>query len=99
MAQWHGQFSGLTHGTKLADAEATFRTALASFRAATSAESNKKAEAVRRLAARVLRLRVKLLKAWRNEGGPSDCVARAEQLQTAGVDGILAELGAVDVPH
>jgi hypothetical protein len=104
VAQWSGQFTGLSHETKLADAEATLRTAVAALRAAPPAEAATKAKAVRRLAARVLNLRVKLLRARRNAYGPVDPASEwAERLQepekavlSAGVSGILAEFAASD---
>lgn len=104
MAQWLGQLTGLTHRTKLTDAEASLRTAVASFRAAPPAEMPAKARAVRRLATRVLTLRVKWLKARRNGYGPVDeASAFAEGLKeperavlAAGVAGILAEFAATD---
>jgi len=104
VAQWVGQFTGLSHTSKVADAEDTLWTAVAAFRAAVRAETAAKAEAVRRLAARVLDLRVKLLKARRNACGPVDrASATAERLWeperaalAAGVAGILAEFAAAD---
>ncbi len=102
MAQWLGQFSGLTHESKLEDAEATLRTAVAAFRAASQPDVAKKAKAVQRLAARVLSLRVKLLKARLNANGPM--VRIYEQVQrwieqerailAEGVNAILSEFGA-----
>ena len=104
MAQWSGQFTGLSHRTKVADAEATLRTAVAALRVAAPAEVATKAKAVRRLAARILGLRVKMLKARRNQYGPVDDTSEwAERLKeperavlTAGVSGILAEFAASD---
>ena len=100
MAQWMGQFSGLSHWSKLADAEATLRTAVAAFRSAAPTHAASKAKAVRRLAARVLNLRVKKIAALRNQRGPvADTErARAEESATlaAGVASILAEFGAAD---
>jgi hypothetical protein len=103
MAQWRGQFTGLTHETKLADAEATLRTAVAAFRAAAPAKSKAKAKAVRQLAERVLRLRLKLLKASRNRRQPMNSNS-AEQSKgperavlEAGVAAILTEFDAADL--
>ena len=102
MAQWSGQFSGLTHESKLADAEDALRVAIAVFRIVPTDAA--KAKAVRRLATRVLNLRLKLLKVRRIAKGPVDSASiRAEQLQArertvsaAGVRGILAEFSATD---
>ena len=104
MAQWGGQFLGLSHRSKLAAAEATLRTAVAAFRGAAPTEVAKKAKAVRRLAARVLALRLKLLEARRNRSGPvGEASEYAEWLReperataAAGVSGILAEYDAAD---
>ncbi|HEX4610438.1 MAG TPA: hypothetical protein VH092_19770 [Urbifossiella sp.] len=104
MAQWRGQFTGLSHESKLADAQGTLRTAVAAFRAAGPSEVSAKAKAVRRLAARVLDLRLKMLKARRTALGPVDSAStHAEQLKeperaalAAGVSGILAEFEATD---
>jgi hypothetical protein len=104
VAQWVGQFTGLSHTSKVADAEATLRTAVAALQAAAPAEAAGKAKAVVRLAARVLDLRVKLLRARRNAYGPVDSASDwAERLLepersvlAAGVGGILAEFGAAD---
>jgi len=104
MAQWRGQFSGLAHGTKLADAEATLRVAVNAFHRSEPADKETKAEAVRHLGDRVLNLRLKLLKAIRNFGPPvAHGSPLAEQLleperavQAAGLVGILSEVGAAD---
>lgn len=104
MAQWRGQFTGLSHETKVADAEVTLRAAVTSFRAASPTEAEARAEAVRRLAARVMDLRFKMLKARRIAYGPVDNASEwAERLQEpertlldAGVSGILDEFGAAD---
>ena len=104
MAQWGGEFLGLSHASKLADAETTLRAAVAAFRAAELGMSVVKAKAVRRLAARVLTLRLKLLKAQRNAFGPvNNSGYWATKLEgperatsDAGVGGILAEFDATD---
>ena len=63
MAQWLGQFSGLTHATRVQDAEACLRHAIEVFPSAVSiADRKTKAKAVRRLAERVLAARIKLIK-------------------------------------
>jgi hypothetical protein len=104
MAQWRGQFTGLTHETKLADAEATLRTAVAAFRAAAPAKSKAKAKAVRQLAEQVLRLRLKLLKARRDARGPRGRAsaewskAPEREVIEAGVAAILTEFDAADLP-
>ena len=49
MAQWSGQFTDLTHASKLADAEETLRVAVLAFRATPSEAA--KGKVVRRLAA------------------------------------------------
>lgn len=102
MAQWLGQFSGLTHGTKLADAEATLRVAVDAFHRAEPADRAKKATAVRHLGDRVLNLRLKLLKAVRHFGSPvanplaEELLDPERAVQAAGLLGILSEFGAAD---
>lgn len=64
MAQWLGQFSGNTHATKVQDAEALLRHAVAVLRAADSdADRVRKAKIVDRLAMRLSSARLKLMKA------------------------------------
>jgi hypothetical protein len=104
VAQWRGQFSGLTHDTKVEDAEDTLRTAVAAFRAAGPEAAPAKAKAVRRLTARLLTARLKALKARRAAAtpvnGPSirfeQLVQQEAAMRAAGVDAILAEFGAAD---
>jgi hypothetical protein len=104
VAQWRGQFSGLTHATKVEDAEDTLRTAVAAFRAAGPVSAPAKAKAVRRLAARLLTVRRKALKARRAAdtpvNGPSARFERLRQqeaeMYAAGVDAVLIEFGAAD---
>jgi hypothetical protein len=76
MAQWRGQFTWLTHQTKLEDAEAVLRRAVVAFRGAPPADVAAKAKAVRQVAERVLNLRLKLLKARRAAQPPSTTAAR-----------------------
>lgn len=105
MAQWRGQFTWLTHQTKLEDAEAVLRRAVVAFRGALPAEAAGKAKAVRHLAERVLNLRVKLLRARRAAQPPVDnsspyaeeLMAPERAVLSAGLAGILSEFGAADV--
>jgi hypothetical protein len=104
MAQWRGQFTGLTHETKVADAEDSLRTAVAALRAAEPNALPAKVKAVRRLAARLLAVRLKALKARRVLATPLiepstryDLLVQEEAAtRTAGVDAILVEFGAPD---
>lgn len=103
MAQWRGQFSGLTHRTKLEDAEATLRVAVEALRRAPLTHREKKAKAVRHLVGRVLDLRLKRLRAMRNRfpvaGGDLEMsrLLESERLvEAAGLCGILSEFGASD---
>ena len=104
MAQWRGQFTGLTHATKLEDAEEVLRRAVVVFRGTLPAEAAGKAKAVRHLAERVLNLRLKLLKARRAAGPPvnnsstyaEELLAPERAVLSAGLAGILSEFGAVD---
>ena len=71
MAQWNGQYSGNSHSTKVDDFEYMLRHAVAVSNQATSEElRHDKAKAVRKLAAKVLNARLKLIKAKRYEAEP-----------------------------
>jgi hypothetical protein len=111
VAQWLGQFSGMTHETRVQDLEAALRHAVAAFRTTTPlSEREKKAKDVRNLARRVLSARLRLLKSRiargqepRTTGKPSgwsdgiDALrARETKVRDEGVSGILAEFGAQD---
>lgn len=64
MAQWNGQYTGNSHLTKVEDLEATLRHAVTIFReASSSAESDTKGKAVRKLAEKLLSARLKFLRA------------------------------------
>lgn len=101
MAQWLGQYSGHTHGTAIEDAEALLRHAITVFRAAaTEAERRRKAKSVRKLAKRVLSVRLRHMKSHLvnadRHAPPSPLRLREEALREQGVPGILAEFGAPD---
>lgn len=104
MAQWRGQFTWLTHQTKLEDAEAVLRRAVVAFRGAPPADVAAKAKAVRQVAERVLNLRLKLLKARRAAQPPVDnssphaeeLLAPERAVLSAGLAGILSEFGAAE---
>ena len=106
MAQWRWQFSGLTHATKVEDLEATLGIAVMAYRAENPPLlREKKADAVRKLAARLLTARLKFLKA-RLAATQSSTTApeksyqslqqREAMVRIAGVQGILAEFGVPD---
>jgi hypothetical protein len=108
VAQWLGQFSGHTHASKVEDAEEALRQAVAVFRAAGLNDRGRKARSVRGLADRLLAARLKLLKARlaalepvaqgreQNADGIARLRAREAQTRADGVNGILAEFGALD---
>jgi uncharacterized Zn finger protein len=99
LAQWSGQFSGNTHATRVQEAEAVLRHAVAALKSATADEERtKKANAVQQLAKRLLQARVRLLKArLASEPPPAAGLAslrqRLEVTQASGVAAILAEFG------
>ena len=104
MAQWNGQFSGLTHETKVQDIEASLRQAVTAFDAAPDAERESKAKAVHHLSGRLLAGRLKALRArlsaLREPGLKRASDSQVKQLQTReqelhaqGVAGILKEFG------
>lgn len=114
MAQWLGQFSGLTHESKVKDAEDSLRVAVAALRsAATDRDVRKKRGAVDRLAMRLLRARLKLagalLSAAKEPRSGASPDARAEEIaslerkgaevRAGGLDAILREFGAPDPPR
>ena len=61
MAQWAGQFTGLTHETKVQDAEESLRKAVQTH--AQSPTPDKATQAIQQLAERVLKTRLKALHA------------------------------------
>jgi hypothetical protein len=63
VAQWLGQFSGRTHATRVEDAEETLKAAIGSFHDCCGEERARRAKALRKMAARVLRARLQYLKA------------------------------------
>ena len=102
MAQWIGQYSGLTHAAKVKDIEASLRQAVVSFDAAAEPDRKSKASAVHHLAERLLAARLKALRARldalevpiesRASGNQlAGLKAREHELQAHGVDGILRE--------
>ncbi len=106
MAQWRWQYSGLSHATKVDDYEYMLGNAVDVFKAAKIEERPKKAKSVKKLAAKVLNVRLKIIKARRNETLPvksEDWADRriqiehldelAKKLTSQGVDGILREFG------
>lgn len=104
MAQWLGQFTGLTHEGKVKDLETSLRRAVEAFRAAPAEDRPKKAKAVRKLAERLLSARLRVLRARMAVAPPPEHDERSAKLRAReaklgedGVTGILAELGATDV--
>ena len=63
MAQWIGQFSGLTHKTKVHDLEESLRLAVAAYATARETERASRAHGVHQLAERLLAARLKALRA------------------------------------
>ncbi len=105
MAQWSGQFSGLTHDTKVRDAEESLRLANAALVDVQSADRDRKIRAVRALAERVLTARLKAIGAKiaaltepgrHDDARVSGLQEREQQLRGDGVAGILREFGARD---
>lgn len=106
MAQWMGQFSGLTHATKVHAIEESLRLAVKSLAAAGAADTVRKAKAVRHLSERLLAARLRQLRAsisTLTEPGQDASrkqVARLEmrELRDQGVEGILKEFGIQEHP-
>lgn len=108
MAQWMGQFSGLTHETKVHDIEASLRQAAGTLAAATAADKERKAKGVLQLAERLLACRRKAIHArisalvvpeTQPDGaqGVASLREREQKLQSDGVDGILDEFGVAEI--
>ena len=106
MAQWRGQFSGHTHSSKIEDVEAILRHAVTVYREQdTEGGRERKGKAVRNLAARLLRARLKLLKAKVAVSEPRVApspVHEARQralaeARAAGTAAILIEFGAPEL--
>ena len=108
MAQWLGQFSGRTHGTRVQDAEDALRHAVQAFHeVAAPQERERKVKNVRHLAKRLLQARLRLLKARlvrareprltdlasRWTDGADAVQAREMTTRAAGVNAILVEFG------
>lgn len=105
MAQWSGQFSGLTHNTKVRDTEASLRLAVAAVAAVAQASSEDRPRKVRTmhaLAKRVLAVRLKAVRARiaaLTEPGKQRAVGvdglqeREQQILRGGMENILREFG------
>jgi hypothetical protein len=102
MAQWIGFRSGHTHDTKVRDSEDSLRHAVLAVSGATPVDRDRKVQAMRRLAHRVLNCRLKALRARivaLTEPGKltQDEVARLQEseqvLRSQGIEGILREFG------
>jgi hypothetical protein len=63
MAQWNGQYGGLTDETKVQDLEESLRRAVTAFAAAADADRESKGKAVHHLSDRLLAARLKALRA------------------------------------
>ncbi len=106
MAQWAGGYSGNTHASRVAEAEAALRHAAAGLRSESPSHQSQQAVAnARKLAERVLSARVRMLKARLSalqdasakEVAPSGAEefaslrTRLATVQEQGLPGILAE--------
>ena len=106
MAQWQGQFTGRTHATKVKDAEASWRVAIAALKTAPKDDRERKSQAVQQLGERLLAARLKMLRAQiesLTEALPPDAYPKqAQRLMTqerqtidGGLDRLLAEFDTV----
>ena len=109
MAQWNGQFTGNTHSTKVEDYEYTLRHAIDVLNSSDDEHKSAKVKSVKKLAAKVLNARLKMVRAKRYEAEPvesNESLARQvhldhlTELETKltedGVAGILIEFGATE---
>ena len=110
MAQWNGQYTGNTHGTKVADFESVLKNAVKVFKASSEELRSSKASAVRKLAGKVLTARLKMIKAKINELAPVESAKQEERrvqiehlqaseakIASDGIDGVLREFGASEL--
>lgn len=107
MAQWTGQFGGLTHETKVQDVENSLRPAIKSFETTSEAERLEKLKTVRHLSEWLLVVRLKALRARISaltEPGSkrlddkqiAHLQKREQELQAQGADEILRGFGVQD---
>ncbi|NBV24904.1 MAG: hypothetical protein EBS05_23665 [Proteobacteria bacterium] len=104
MAQWMGQYSGLTHETKVQDLELSLRQAIKTIGALPAPARPEKLKALRHLAGRLLAARLKAVRARvaaltepgrldPNGRKASQLQARAAELQAMGPEDVLKEFG------
>jgi hypothetical protein len=109
MAQWTGQFGGLTHETKVQDIEQSLRQAIKTFEAASEAERTGKLKAIQHLSERLLAARLKALRARisaliqpgserLDERQTAHLQARKQELEAQSADDILKEFGFLKTP-
>ena len=105
MAQWQGQFSGKTHASKVKDLEKSLRKSVSAYQNE-SGSKPEKGKSVVRLARRLLRARIRLLKSREGDRvtgpasdedrltGEASQQSRLAQTIEGGVPAILEEFGA-----
>ena len=109
MAQWTGQFCGLTHETKVQETELSLRQGLKTFKTMPDAERIGKLKAIRTLAERLLAVRLKAMHARisvltepgsksLDAGTASHLRKRVQELRVLGADDVLREFGFYDKP-
>jgi len=107
MAQWMKQFSGHTHETKIQDIEVSLQKAVKALESTFGNERKRKTKAVRHLAERLQRSRLKMLRArisaLTETMQPEELSKRIKQLKLKehklieqGVAGILREFHVLD---
>ena len=99
MAQWIGQYSGLTHETKVQDLEESLRKAIKAFYTVSESERKSKLKAVLHISERLLVTRSKVLRTRISALDPRQSTngnklwVREQNLHAQGVAGILKEFG------
>jgi hypothetical protein len=109
VAQWNGQYTGNTHGTKVIDTERSLKLAIEAYKASPEALKLNKRKAVGKLAEKLLNARLKFVTAKLSEVASVEAEnwearrTRIEHLQEqesklilAGVPGILQEFEVED---
>lgn len=104
MAQWTGQFTGVTHDTKVRDIEISLRKAVEALSGIPEDRRAEKLKAIRSLAERLRAARLKALRARISALTEPGCKSlgevelshlreREQDLEVGGIEGVLKEFG------
>jgi hypothetical protein len=103
MAQWTGQFSGLTHETRVQDLEVSLQQAIDTYKRSSEVERDTRLKTLRDIAERLRASRLKALKArlskstepgrTRSDKQAAHLRTRVAQLEAQDVEELLTEFG------